>query len=243
MSTEHVLKDILNKTGLSITNKILILLSINSKEPKSTEEIVKLGYQFGLTAAGKWNISQHLRSTGGKAIKTPKGWELTLTGIQFLYLTFGVEIDSQEIHIANDLRSHLPKIKNQDTLAFVTESVLCLESKLYRSAVVLSWVGAIAVLYDYVIVNKLKEFNIEATRRDPKWKNAKVTDDLSLLKESEFLDILENISVIGNDVKKELKKCLDLRNSCGHPNSLVIADNRVAAHIEILVLNVFAKFI
>lgn len=62
------------------------------------------------------------------------------------------------------------------------------------------------------------------------------------MKESIFLDILESISVIGNDVKKELKKCLDLRNSCGHPNSLVIGENRVAAHVEILILNVFSKF-
>ena len=50
------------------------------------------------------------------------------------------------------------------------------------------------------------------------------------------------ISVLGKSVKTELEGCLKLRNGCGHPNSLRISENRVAAHLEILVLNVFVPF-
>jgi hypothetical protein len=89
----------------------------------------------------------------------------------------------------------------------------------------------------------LKEFNAEAIARDSKWKPAKTADDLGLMKEDTFLDVLQRISVIGKNVKQELKDlCLKLRNGAGHPNSLVFGENRVASHVETLVLNVFAKF-
>src|SRR5262249_27285499 len=112
----------------------------------------------------------------------------------------------------------------------------------FRAAIVLSWVGALAVLYDHVVAKHLSAFNGEALRRDTKWKAAKTADDLSRLKEYDFLQILAAISVIGNNVKTELEGCLTLRNGAGHPNSLRVAEHRVNSHIETLVLNVFARF-
>jgi hypothetical protein len=73
-----------------------------------------------------------------------------------------------------------------------------------RAAVVLSWVGAIGVLYDHVVAYELVSFNAVATRRDAKWKLAKLNDDLSRMKEYDFLNALEAISVIGKNVKQEL---------------------------------------
>jgi hypothetical protein len=93
------------------------------------------------------------------------------------------------------------------------------------------------------VKEKLKEFNAEAVVRNPKWKHAKTTDDLGLMKEDAFLDVLQKISVIGKNVKQELKdSCLKLRNGSGHPNSLTFGENRVASHVELLMLNVFSKF-
>lgn len=99
-----------------------------------------------------------------------------------------------------------------------------------------------SVLYDHVVANHLSAFNMEATRRDAKWRTARTADDLAHMKEHDFLQVLEFISVIGKSVKGELESCLKLRNGCGHPNSLQIAENRVAGHIETLVLNVFSVF-
>jgi hypothetical protein len=107
---------------------------------------------------------------------------------------------------------------------------------------VLSWVGAVAVLYEEVWANHLAVFNAEAAKRFPKWTAAKNADDLSSMKESHFLQILHAISVIGKNTKDELEACLKLRNTCGHPNSHKIGEHRVASHIETLMLNVFSQF-
>jgi hypothetical protein len=60
--------------------------------------------------------------------------------------------------------------------------------------------------------------------------------------EYESLQVISAISVIGRNVKQGLEGALRLRNGCGHPNSLRVADVQVAAHIEVLLLNVFEKF-
>lgn len=114
----------------------------------------------------------------------------------------------------------LPKLQNEDARAFLTEAIVCAEQSLFRAAVVLSWVGAMALLHDHVVANQLTAFNAEATRRDPKWKPAKNADDIGKMKEATFLEIAESLSVIGKNVKQDLEGCLKLRNGCGHPNSL-----------------------
>ncbi len=56
----------------------------------------------------------------------------------------------------------------------------------------------------------------------PRKENA---DDLARMKEHEFLQVLEAISVIGKSVKNELESALKHRNGVGHPNSLKFAEN------------------
>ena len=59
-----------------------------------------------------------------------------------------------------------------DARAFVLEAIVCAEQSLLRAAVVLSWVGAMALLHDHVIANRLADFN-KLAASDPKWKPAK----------------------------------------------------------------------
>ena len=133
-------------------------------------------------------------------------------------------------------------IKDVDTHSFVEESIKCYEAELYRSAIVMSWVGAVAVLHNYIHSKHLKAFNEEAKRVDSKWKDANTTDDLAKMKESDFLDRITTLSVIGKNIKKELKNCLERRNSCSHPSSLQVRANTAAHHIEVLLFNVFKNF-
>jgi hypothetical protein len=79
-------------------------------------------------------------------------------------------------------------------------------------------------------------------RRDTKWRAAKTVDDLSRMKEFDFLQVISSISIIGKNVKDELEVCLRLRNGCGHPNSLVVGEHKASAHIETLMQNVYQKF-
>jgi len=219
-----------------------VCLGAEATKAKAVKEIREIAVTHGLSNARKWNISLLLHRTKGSAVRIPDGWELTTEGkkhVRNVVAGFAGPVPQKYV---KSLRDHLSEISDATVRVFVEEAILAFESNLKRAAVVLSWVGAVSVLYQHVLKNNLADFNKEARRRNPKWKNAKTSDDLARMKESDFLDVLNAISVIGKNVKGELKNCLDLRNGCGHPSSLKIGENRVAAHIEILILNIFSVF-
>lgn len=241
MLDNNALKNILHQQGLTQTDKLILCLAVGHGKPKTVKQIREIARAGGLGIAIKWNVSGLLSSSGGKAINTGEGWELNTEGASYASKLVGRFPQVVGHKVATSLRSDLAKIKEPVIAAFVDEAIRCFESKLYRAAVVLSWVGALAVLYQHVIIHRLHDFNIEAKRRDSRWKEAKTGDDLALMKESEFLNVVEAISVIGKSVKQELLKRLELRNGCGHPNSLSIGEHTVSAHIEALILNVFSR--
>jgi hypothetical protein len=236
------LKDLLSQKELSHTDKLLVCLAVGPDTAKQVKEIVALAVAHGLRSAKNWNASTLLKASGGKAVRTANGWELTSDGNNYVHSIAGPLAGSPIPKVASSLRAHLTKIADAETFTFVEEAINCFEMRQYRAAVVLSWVGAASVLHKHVVKASLATFNSEATKRDTKWKPAKTSDDLGLMKEDTFLDILQTISVLGKTVKQQLKECLTLRNGCGHPNTLSIADNIVAAHVEKLILNVFTKF-
>lgn len=223
-----------------IDKLLLILASFDS--PCQIRDIKECARNAGFSAGTKWNISSYLSRSKGLAIKTPEGWEISDRGrerLRELGVTSSSPVAKQ---VATKLRETVQQIKNEETRSFVKEAIKCYEFGLYRSAVVMSWIGAMAILYNHIHTNHLKDFNAEAKRVNSKWKTARTTDDLSRMGEADFLDRISALSVIGKNVKEELKKCLTLRNSCSHPNSLEIGSHAVTAHIEVLLLNVFKKF-
>jgi hypothetical protein len=238
---EQNVKDLIHGANLSQTMKLLLCLAVGDG-PKQVAEVREIAARVGLPAAKSWNVSQFFAGSKGKAINTPSGWELSITGRAAVEALAGPLLASPPAKAAVSLRAQLASIPSNDTRAFVEQAISCFEHKLYRAAVVLSWVGAVSLLYDHVVANELSAFNAEATKRNSKWKPAKNPDGLARMEEHEFLQIIEALSVIGKNVKHELEGCLKLRNGCGHPNSLQIAEHRVSSHIEILTLNVFAKF-
>lgn len=242
MLPEDALKDLLSQSEFTNTDKVLLTMAVDLKQAKEIKEIKQLAARYGLRSIQKWNISLLLSRTKGLAVRTDKGWELTSSGVQHVSKLAGSLISSPAPKVAASLRAHCSHLSTDTTSKFVEEAIACYEARLYRAAVVLSWVGALSVLYDYVVLNKLSDFNAEALRRNAKWKEAKTADDLARMKESEFLDVAEGISLIGKSVKHEIDGCLKLRNGCGHPNSLKISENRVAGHIESLILNVFSLY-
>lgn len=238
--TKDELKHVIHDKSLSRLDILVILLSVDSNYPKQVKDIKKLGYSGGLRKIKGWNISDILTRSDGLAVRTPDGWELSKSGLKRAR-ELGAD-SGPIIDINSQLRSIAEGISDNETKEFVREAIKCLESIHLRAAVVLSWVGAVSVMHKYIVDNRLSDFNHEATRRTSKWKPAKNADDLGKMKENDFLQILESLSEIGRNVKQELEMCLKLRNSCGHPNSLKIAESRVAAHIEILLLNIFSRF-
>lgn len=238
--TRDDLKDILHNPKLSRLDVLVILLSVDSGNVRSVKELKELAVYGGLRKASGWNISDILSRSKGVAVRTNDGWELTKEGKAH---AASLGVDSGPVVTANaSLRKCLSLVSSPEAKEFIEEAVKCLEARYLRAAVVLSWVGAVSVLQQYVVSNKLVEFNAEALRRNSDWKAAKTADDIGKMKEATFLMVLESISVVGKNTKQELEECLKLRNATGHPTSLKYGESRVASHIEILILNVFSKF-
>lgn len=237
MLTREQLKRAVHVDGLTQTKQILLCLAAEPEQPRSVAEIRAIAVDVGLKAARKWNVSGALSRRGVPAIRVTEGWELTDEGRREVASISGAVAQAPP---TSKLRTLLPQIENSEVAAFVEEAVRAAEIGHSRSAVVLSWVGAVALLYDHVLQNHSAAFNAEVVRRNSKWVKARSADDLARMKEYDFLQTLAAISVIGKNVKTELEGCLKLRNACGHPNSLKIGSHRVEAHIEILLLNVFA---
>jgi hypothetical protein len=236
------IKELLANADLSIRDKLLLCLTEEPLAPRKVSEVRELAVALGLRAAKTWNISRYLAAAGTLAIRTTEGWELTAAGKAHVASVSGPLLPSVTSLVVSSLRKQLPGITSEATKAFVEETIKALEAHLYRSAIVLSWVGAVSVLYDHVTTQCLAVFNTEATRRDPKWKTATNSDDLTRMKEFEFLQLLAAISVIGKNVKDELEVCLKFRNGCGHPNSLIVGEHKASAHIETLIQNVYTRF-
>lgn len=225
------------------TDKLLAILFWDGEKSKTKKTIQEVASANGLRECQKWNVSDILSKAKPYAISTDDGWSITVKGKDYLKAKKIVsEKKSVVKNDIDDIRQLLPKIKNPDTVSFLEEAIACLETNQKRAAVVFSWVGAISILHDHVINHHLAAFNTEAFKRDSKWKTAKNSDDLGKMKEHEFLNILEAISVLGKNVKQELQTCLQLRNGCGHPNSLSFGLRKVSAHLETLILNVYSKY-
>ncbi len=226
---------------LSRTDKLLLILS-SFDGPCQVWDIKKKGIEAGFRIHSNWNISSLLSTSKGLAIRIETGWEITEIGLKHLEDLRFCNDRSQALQVAFNLRDELPNITDPDTRVFAEEAIKCHEAGLYRATIVMSWMAAVGVLHNHVHSYHLKEFNAESRRVNQRWKNAKTPDDLGKMKEEDFLDRLVGLSLIGTNVKTELKACLDRRNSCGHPTSLSIGVSTSAYHLEILLLNVFKRF-
>ena len=233
------LKKWLHRDLRQLDKLLLILASFDT--PVQMSELRTRAVEAGFRLPQKWNPYNVLRRSKGCAIKTSKGWEIGDSGKKRLQ-ELGVQLGGATASIAIDLREQLDDINDGATRQFTEEAIMCFEFGLYRSAIVMSWVAAVSVLHNYVCTRHLDAFNAEAQRVDRRWKTAKTVDDLNRMKESVFLDRLAGLSIIGDDVKRQLKECLNRRNSCGHPNSLTLGASSAAHHLEVLLLNVFTRF-
>jgi hypothetical protein len=195
----------------------------------------------GWKAGAKCNVAAFL-SKMGYAVQLPGGWVLTEGGRQALEKNGLVTFGDPLTPLVGTLSKHAAKITEPHRSQFLAEAIECVRGKHFRAAIVLSWIGALSLIYHHVLDNKLSAFNAEAMRRRKLKSAAKTVDDLATIKESDFLDICEAISLVTKSAKKELKNCLDRRNTAGHPNSHIFREPTVAAHIDTLIAEAFEKF-
>jgi len=136
------------------------------------------------------------------------------------------------------------KISGDAEQRFLAEAIACVEVKARRAAVVMVWAMTIDHLERYVLSHKLGEFNTAWARRpDNRSRQIAVQDDfLNIRDESTFIEILRSANVITNDVRKILDEKLGFRNTCAHPNDIVVPESKVLAAVEDLVYNVVLKY-
>ena len=136
------------------------------------------------------------------------------------------------------------KISGEAEQRFLAEAIACVEVKARRAAIVMAWAMTVDHLERYVILHKRVEFNTAwAARPDCRGRSIATHDDfLEIRDESTFIQILRSASIITNDVRKILEEKLGFRNTCAHPNDIVVTESKVLSAIEDLVYNVVLKY-
>jgi len=235
------LRDALTRKDISKTDKYLLILG-HHDGPVTNADIKAIAKENGWKDGAKSAPSAFL-SASKHALLLPKGWTLTGPGRasledRALILKIGVLTP-----VTQTLEKYILDLHDPDKARFVEEAIACVRNKSFRAAIVLTWVGALYLMYAYVLREKLAEFNAEVYRRYPKSKPASTVDDLaSMVKEAEFLNVLEHINAITKAEGKELAGCLDRRNTAGHPNSHTFTEVGVGNHIETLITSVYRRY-
>lgn len=172
----------------------------------------------------------------------PGAYALSIFGQKELQDYLGLTQVAQDGQSA--LATLVGKIAGEAEQRFLAEAVACVDVKARRAAVVMVWAMTVDHLERYVLNHKLGEFNAAWARRtDCRGRTVTNQDDfLEIRDESTFIEILRSGSIITNDVKKILDEKLGFRNTCAHPNDIVVPDSKVLSAIEDLVYNVVLKY-
>ena len=145
--------------------------------------------------------------------------------------------------ISKTLRNLINEVNGSEQQKFLNEAISCFEIKSFRASIIMSWLLSLDVLFEYIMSKKLLEFN-NAIISHGKYKKVIISkkDEFSDIKESDFIEICRVGKIITNDIRKLLDEKLGIRNTCAHPNSMVITEIKAIAIIEDLVLNIIKRF-
>ena len=234
------LRESLARRAVSKTDKYLLIVAMHDG-PMKSNDIRAVARQNGWRDGANSIPGDYLKQTT-RAIYLPTGWTVTAQCRKELEDRGLFHPTGVLTPVTQALERYLADVHDPDRARFVEEAIQCVKNAAYRAAIVLTWVGAAYLLYKHVLDNRLDDFNAEARRRNSKWKDAINEDHLAAISESEFLNILEHIRVLTNAEHKELKNCLDRRNTAGHPNSASFQEVTVGAHIHELISKVYAKY-
>lgn len=150
---------------------------------------------------------------------------------------------SQEEPYINEVKAFRNNIQNENIKGYFNELVLNLENNCYRSTIIISWVGAVSILQDYIFNNRLDDFNTCGQSMYQKFKEIESLKDFTSLKEYDFIEIIGKMGVVDRNVKKILHQCLEDRNISGHPNEAVLGKQTALKIVEELINNVYKRFL
>jgi hypothetical protein len=251
LSDEALLLSVHELTRTGQRAPVLLLLS-QLEQPAPTVKVRERGVEIGFRKISQWNVTAILKAAAkdGHVAQLASGWKLLGPGYNVVESHFKPEaaIISETRHA---LRSHLTKINDDQRRTFVEEAIKSFDVKAFRSAVVLSWVGAAHIIQEHIVSNHRTAFNAAGLSRVAKaasngngysFTPVKSLKDFGVIGEADMLQLCQDASILHKAEKHVLQDRLDLRNQCGHPNPVVIAEHTVAHHIELLMLNVYSRY-
>jgi hypothetical protein len=238
-----LLHESLARRDISKTDKYLLIVAMHDG-PMKANDIRAVARQNGWRDGAGSLPGDYLKQTKN-AIYVPNGWTVTQACKKSLADRRLMNAAGVLTPVTEALERYLMDVHDPENARFVEEAVQCVKNKSYRSAIVLTWVGAVYLLYQHVLKHRLAEFNQEGHRRFQKkgWSDVGDVDGLATtVTESVFLNMLEHIGVVTKAEQKELQNCLDRRNTAGHPNSASFEEVTVGAHIHELISKVYRKY-
>lgn len=242
--TKQNLDDWFCDPDIDFADKLLVCLACHGGMSTSYTQIQLLFSDHGMShVMGMAEaIPRGMERLGALVHSKNLSYKLTTKGKQEANRVIAKLTNTPIATAVTHLSDVLPQIRSDKVRSFVEEAINDIKFEAFRSTVVLSWVGAVGLLQEYVFANNLDRFNTEARRVKQNWRDATKEDDLRKMQESDFLVVICNMGLIEKNERQELEKCLTLRNGCGHPSGVVPGKAKIEAHIEDLVKYVFAKF-
>ena len=130
---------------------------------------------------------------------------------------------------------------------YYKEALICYRLGSPRAAVVMTWNIAYSHLCDYILANKLADFNAQWQSSNPGKHKKKVLnivnfDDFNeYLKEYQVLTICKDAGIITRNIFNVMDPGLKKRNAAAHPNPVVASQVQADAFIQDMIVNVVQK--
>lgn len=188
-------------------------------------------------------LSEEAKKKNGKYLKQAKGYVLERSIL--IRLRSAIEKSPRRTQIDQQLKDLVPKLSDTQERDFLLETINCLSVGANRAAIVMMWILTMDHLQKYIFNDSslLMRFNSVLLKKNG-IKIKTITDyhTFSQIKESDIIEIAKSAGIIGGDVRKILDEKLGIRNSAGHPSSIIVHESKVNEFIYDLTNNVLLKY-
>ncbi len=153
------------------------------------------------------------------------------------------------IAVTNLLRELPSQLPDMTERTYLDEALKCFSVGAFRAAIVMTWNLAYYHLLDFIVKNRLADFNarwpvvFQGHHSKGTKAIARIDDFGDMLKESEVIKIARSAAIISHDVAKILEDKLGRRNSAAHPSGVKIEQLQAEEFIDDLVKNVVVKIV
>lgn len=211
--------------------------------PSATATAVKTALvRARIPRAGTWNVGRALSHAKENVDRDGSAWSLTDTGVAYVRTLLVLPDESPRLqHDVRSLEKLAAGIADDAVRGYIEESITCLQVGAYRASIVFLWTGAVATIRDEIWAAggknpKTIERALQTHRQNARFRKK---DDFAYVKDTDLLQLAEDMAVHDKMQKGILGQALDLRNSCGHPTKYNPGEKKTSSFIEDVVGLVF----